>query len=118
MTEQRNDRPSGTEIVKLEDLAGRLLDQARGHDSHRAAQTIHSGSSMRATVIALADGAELAEHESPPAATLQVISGRVRLHWAGAESQLSEGQITDIPPERHALTAMTDAAVLLTVALH
>ena len=118
MTEQTNARPQGTDIVRLTDLAAQLLGQAKAHPSQRAAQTIHSGSSMRATVIALAAGAELAEHESPPAATLQVISGQVRLHWGDQEALLRDGEITDIPPHRHALKSLTDAVVLLTVALH
>jgi len=118
MTEQTNPRPEGTEVVRLGDLADQLLDQARAHDSQRAAQTIHSGSSMRATAIALAEGAELGEHEAPPAATLQVIRGKVRLHWADQDLTLCDGEITDIPAHRHALSALTDAVVLLTVALH
>jgi quercetin dioxygenase-like cupin family protein len=73
---------------------------------------------MRATVIALASGAELAEHESPPAATLQMISGEARLHTAGQAWLLHDGEVVAIPPERHALSAITDAVVLLTVALH
>jgi quercetin dioxygenase-like cupin family protein len=112
-------RPPGNDgVVLLAVLAGRLLDTARAHDSQRAAETINSGPSMRATVIALLEGAELAEHESPPAAPLQVICGRVRLHTAGQAWVLHDGEIVDIPPTRHALTAITDAAVLLTVALH
>jgi len=118
MTEQTNPRPDGTDVVRLADLGADLLERARSHDSRRAAQTIHSGSSMRATVIALTTGAELAEHEAPPAATLQVISGQVRLHWAEQERRLCDGEITDIPAHRHALTALTDTVVLLTVALH
>ena len=118
MTEHTNARPLGTEIVRLTELAAQLLDQAKDHPSQRTAQTIHSGSSMRATVIALAEGAELAEHEPPTAATLQVISGQVRLHWGDQEALLRDGDITDIPSHRHALTSLTDAVVLLTVALH
>ena len=105
-------------VVLLADLAGRLLDTARAHASQRAAETISSGPSMRATVIALAAGAELAEHESPPAATLQVISGQARLHTAALAWLLHDGEIVTIPPERHALSAITDTVVLLTVALH
>jgi quercetin dioxygenase-like cupin family protein len=117
--EKTQGRPGCSDgVVLLADLAGRLLDTAREHASQRAAETINSGPSMRATVIALAAGAELAEHESPPAATLQVISGQARLHTAGQEWLLHDGEVVAIPPERHALSAITDAVVLLTVALH
>lgn len=110
--------PDHDGVVQLADLAMRLLDSARAHDSHRAAETIYSGPSMRATVIALAAGAELAEHASPPAATLQVIIGQARLHSAGEAWLLHDGEIVAIPAERHALSAITDTVVLLTVALH
>lgn len=111
-------RSDGDGVVLLTEVAGRLLDAAHEHDSRRAAETINSGPSMRATVIALTAGSELAEHESPPAATLQVIVGQARLHSAGQSWHVREGEIVAIPPERHALSAVTDAVVLLTVALH
>ncbi|WP_353950217.1 LuxR family transcriptional regulator [Knoellia sp. S7-12] len=118
-TETTNGRhPSNDGVVMLADLASRLLESARDHHSQRAAETINSGPSMRATVIALAAGAELAEHESPPAATLQVIVGRTELRSARQTWLVHEGEIVAIPAERHALSAITDAVVLLTVALH
>lgn len=116
--EMTNARAGGSDgVVQLADLAGRLLATARAHPSQRAAETINSGPSMRATVIALVAGAELAEHESPPAATLQVISGQAQLHTSGQAWALHDGELVAIPPERHALSAITDAVVLLTVAL-
>ncbi len=117
MTEHTNTRPLGSEVERLPRLAAELLEQARDHPAQRAARTIHSGSSLRATVIALVSGTELAEHDAPPAATLQVLQGQVRLHWDDGERILDQGEITDIPPARHALLARTDAVVLLTVAL-
>ena len=118
MTEEHHAHRAMIGPLRLTDLADELLESARSHHSHRAARTIHSSASLRATVIALAAGAELAEHEAPPAATLQVIGGEVRLHWGDQECLLRAGEITDIPPQRHALAALTDAVVLLTVALH
>lgn len=104
-------------VVTLTALGARLLDAAHEHSSRRAAETITSGPSMRATVIALVAGAELAEHESPPAATLQVIVGQARLESAGNGWDVGEGEVVAIPSERHALSAITDAVILLTVAL-
>jgi quercetin dioxygenase-like cupin family protein len=105
------------EPLTLSELAGRLVADAREHHSQRAARTIVSGPSMRATVIALAAGAELAEHEAPPAATLLVIQGNVQLNAGDDAWRLSAGQVIAIPQRRHSLLAETDAAVLLTVAL-
>lgn len=102
----------------LPDLVEEQLDKARVAGSGRAAVTVHGGREhdLRQTVIVLTEGRSLGEHESPGEATLQVLRGRVRL-VAGEESW--DGVAGDhlvIPPTRHDLTALTDAAVLLTVA--
>ena len=103
--------------LRLSDLAEALTAEARDHHSRRAANTILTGASMRATVIALAEGAEMAEHEAPPAATLQVLSGDVELVAGSQRWALTAGQVMAIPRERHSLHAGSDAVVLLTVAL-
>lgn len=119
MTDKAHHLGHGSDgVVTLTALGARLLETAHEHSSRRAAETITSGPSMRATVIALVAGAELAEHESPAAATLQVIVGQARLDSAGNGWDVREGEIVAIPAERHALSAVTDAVVLLTVALH
>ena len=104
-------------VTPVGTLAAELLAEAREHHSHRAARTLVTGASQRVTLIALAEGAELAEHGAPPAACLHVIIGQVRLHTGDHEWVLGEGHLVAIPPQRHGLTALTDTAVLLTVAL-
>ncbi|MBE1495770.1 quercetin dioxygenase-like cupin family protein [Amycolatopsis lexingtonensis] len=106
------------QVTQVDTVAGELIDEARGHGTRRAARTLITGTMQRATLIALADGAELAEHDSPPAATLYVVTGRVRLHTHDHAWTLERGQLARIPPDRHGLTALADSAVLLTVALH
>lgn len=94
------------------------LAKARASSSGRAASTLHGGHQhdLRQTLIALVEGTALQEHDSPGEATLQVLRGRVRLR-AGDESwEGADGDYLVIPPARHDLTALTDAAVLLTVA--
>lgn len=103
--------------TSLTDIATEQLDKARSSNSGRGAVTVHGGHDhdLRQTVIALADGRALGEHESPGEATLQVLRGRVRL-TAGEDSwEGNEGDHLVIPPTRHDLTALSDAAVLLTV---
>jgi quercetin dioxygenase-like cupin family protein len=108
----------GTEVVRLEEAADRLIADLSNHASGRTASTILSGTVMRSTLIALKAGTELAEHDSPSAATLQVIRGEVTLLSGERRWPLTAGQVMPIPPTRHSLHADTNAAVLLTVALH
>jgi quercetin dioxygenase-like cupin family protein len=111
------DRPSHHAVVPLGALAAELLEQARDQHARRAARTVAAGTAQRATVIALAEGARLADHDSPTAATLQVLTGRVRLHTDDHEWLLEAGELVPLPPERHGLEALADSAFLLTVAL-
>ena len=117
----RSEQPSRnghSEVLSLGPIAQELLSEARTASADRAARTITTGTSLRATLIALVAHAELAEHESPPAATLEVLTGEVRLDAGERHWTLSAGQWLPIPPFRHSLTALADSVVLLTVALH
>jgi len=105
------------DIVSLPSLTADHLKRAREDSAGRSAHTVHGGRDhrLRQTVIALLEGRELEEHESPGEATLQVLRGRVRVTageqaWDGAA-----GDYLVIPPARHDLTALEDSAVLLTV---
>ena len=86
--------------------------------SGRAAETVYGGhdKTLRQTVIALTAGASLAEHESPGEATVLVLEGRVRMASGEDTSDGTQGDLFVVPPARHSLEALTDAAVLLTVA--
>ncbi|MBB3082711.1 hypothetical protein [Geodermatophilus sabuli] len=103
--------------VDLEGLADELLARARSEHSGRAARTLpHPVDGLRQTLIALEDGADLADHESPGPASLMVLRGRARL-IAGEESiEVGPHQISPIPNRRHSLHADEDSVVLLSVA--
>lgn len=105
------------ESTSLTTLAEDLLGQARVARSGRAAHTVYGGTGhlLRQTAIALVDGQELAEHNSPGEATLQVLYGRVRLSSASDSIDVSAGDFVTIPPERHALAALEDSVVVLSV---
>jgi quercetin dioxygenase-like cupin family protein len=104
--------------TSLTQLAEEKLGAARESHSGRAAVTVFGGREhdMRQTLIAIAEGHGLSEHESPSEASLQVLSGEVRIS-AGEESWSGgEGDYLVIPPVRHDLHAVSDAVVLLSVA--
>lgn len=103
--------------VSLTTLAAQQLAEARQAHSGRASHTIHGGHALelRQTVVALAAGHELAEHQSPGEATLQVLEGHVRLSAGDDAWDGQAGDIVTIPPRRHALLAVDDSVVLLTV---
>ncbi len=102
----------------LTTLGEEQLAAARTASAGRSAVTVHGGHEhdLRQTLIALVEGRTLAEHESPGEATLQVLSGRVRLTADGDSWEGGAGDHLVIPPVRHDLHALDDAVVLLTVA--
>jgi quercetin dioxygenase-like cupin family protein len=106
--------------MNVHDIAGELMQQATsGGGSGRAARTLYGGheKTLRQTIIALMANHELKEHESPGEATLLVLEGEIRI-GAGADSiEGRKGDLIPIPPVRHNLAAITDAVVILSVAL-
>ena len=103
----------------LTELADEQLQRARSSSSGRSAVTVFGGREhdMRQTLIALAEGSSLGEHESPAEASLQVLRGSVRMSVGDSDGwDGGAGDYVIIPPSRHDLHADTDAVVLLTVA--
>lgn len=103
-----------TTTYDLQLLADEHLARAEGSAHGRSAHLLLSEPPLRQSVIALTAGHALDEHSRPVAATLQVLRGTVRLTAAAGDVTLVAGQLHPIPPDRHGLTAVTDAAVLLT----
>ncbi|GAA1618485.1 cupin domain-containing protein [Actinoplanes couchii] len=105
------------QTTRLTDLADRLLAEARTAHSGRSSHTLfgHHDHHLRQTVIALAAGQSLAEHNSPAEATLQVLTGRVTLRTAADSWTGTTGDHLVISRDRHDLLAEEDSAVLLTV---
>lgn len=98
-------------------LAREQVKLATAASSGRSAHTLYGGHEhvLRQTVIALAGGYDLAEHENPGEATVHVLRGRVRLVAGDVEWEGSAGDFIIVPQERHSLHAIEDSAVLLTV---
>lgn len=106
------------EVVDVLALADELLARARDDLQHKASHLVVHGEHQRAVLMTILAGGGLAEHASPTAATLHVLRGRVRL-YAGDEAEwfVSAGQLVAIPPDRHAVDALEDSVILLTVVL-
>lgn len=104
--------------IDVHALAGELLQKATGDSAGRAASTLpHPVDGLRQTLIALTDGAVMHEHESPGAASLMVVRGRVRITAGDDGVEVGPHQITPVPDRRHSLRAAEQSVVLLTVAL-
>ncbi|SOX53357.1 24 cupin domain-containing protein [Mycobacterium ahvazicum] len=105
------------ESISLTSLATEKLAEARQSHSGRAAHTIHGGHDheLRQTVLALLADHDLSEHDSPGEATLQVLQGHVRLTTGSDSWEGKTGDHVAIPPQRHALHAVEDSVIMLTV---
>ncbi|MGY1735810.1 LuxR family transcriptional regulator [Geodermatophilus sp. SYSU D00684] len=105
-------------VVDLHRLAGELLERAAAASAGRAARTLpHPVDGLRQTVIALRGGAVLDEHDSPGAASLLVLRGRVRLIAGDDVAELATHQAAPIPDRRHSVAADEDSVLLLSVAV-
>jgi quercetin dioxygenase-like cupin family protein len=103
--------------TSLHALSEAGLRKAHNSSARRSATAVYTGPDrrLRQTLIALAAGGSLADHDSPGEATVHVLVGHVRLtagtlHWEGRT-----GDLLPIPPARHSLAALSDAVILLTV---
>jgi len=99
-------------------LAREHLAAANAAHSGRSAHTVYGGHehTLRQTLLALTAGSSLDEHDSPGEATLIVLQGHVQLTGPDTSWDGSPGDHLTIPPTLHALNALEDSVVLLTVA--
>jgi quercetin dioxygenase-like cupin family protein len=81
---QPDPKGGAMQSISLTTLADQQPVAARQAASGRSAHTIHGGHQqvLRQTLLALAAGRSLEEHDSPSEATLQVLSGHIRLATA------------------------------------
>ncbi|MEU3267136.1 cupin [Streptomyces bacillaris] len=98
----------------LNALVEEHLTAAHASAHGRSAHLLIQEPPLRQTVIALTSGSALDEHNAPPAASLLVLRGTVRLTAASGDAELPTGTLHPIPQERHGLVALQDAVVLLT----
>jgi quercetin dioxygenase-like cupin family protein len=83
----------------------------------RNAKTLVKTPELRIVLMTLKPGARLDEHMAPGAISIQVLSGRVRVHLPSEIVELPAGELVAVAPAiRHDLEALESSAVLLTIA--
>ena len=100
-------------MADLAYLARRHLDAALADEHGRSAELILRDGPLRQTIIALRDGVELAEHNSPAAASIQVLEGRVQVTGQDV-TVIDEGRLDVLTHSRHSVLALDDSVFLLT----
>ncbi|HEY5357264.1 MAG TPA: cupin domain-containing protein [Streptosporangiaceae bacterium] len=105
------------EKFSLDAIAREQARRAAAAPGGRSAETVYGGHehALRQTVLALTAGSSLDDHENPGEATVQVLRGRVRLTAGEVTWEGRSGDLLVVPNSRHALEALEDSAVLLTV---
>lgn len=99
----------------LADAARLNLAKALDSDNGRSAEILAHDGVLRQTVVALRSGTRLHEHNSPPAATLQVLHGSVRVEIGETEQgTFHENELWTLTHARHSVLALEDCAFLLT----
>jgi quercetin dioxygenase-like cupin family protein len=101
----------------LDAIAREQAKQAAAASAGRSAETVYGGHehALRQTVLALTAGSLLTEHENPGEATVLVLQGRVRLRAGQQAWEGRSGDLLVVPDSRHALEAIEDSVILLTV---
>lgn len=91
------------------------LAAAREHPHGRHAEIVAHDGELRQTLLALLAGQSLGEHNSPHAASIYVLRGRVRVTVGErVQAEVGEGELWVLTHERHGVTAVADSVFLLT----
>lgn len=101
-------------MLELFALSDTYLAAARASDRGRSAEVVVHDGELRQAIIALTSGSELSEHNSPHAATLQVLRGRVRVTNGPRAIEVPQGGLHLLTHDRHAVVAIEDSVFLLT----
>lgn len=105
--------------TSLPTVVAEQLERAAQAASGRSATSVHGGAghTLRQNVIALTSGTVMDEHSTNGEATVQVLSGRVRISSGQDADEGSAGELLTVPAGRHSLEALETSAILLTVGL-
>jgi quercetin dioxygenase-like cupin family protein len=100
--------------MDVQQLAQDQIDRAHQDEHGRSAQVLVHDGPLRQSIIALTKGSVLAEHNSPPAASILVLRGTVAVTTAERVDTLPAHHLAELTHDRHGVEALSDAAFLLT----
>ncbi|MBB1033285.1 MULTISPECIES: cupin [Dietzia] len=100
-------------MTTVNDTADRILARAADAPHGRHAEIIVHEGPLRQSLLALTAGTELEEHNSPPAASLYLLRGAVRV-TGETTVDIGAGELHALTHHRHAVTALEDSVFLLT----
>jgi len=104
-------------VFDLEQERERAADPSVLERSGRNARTLLKSGSLRMTLVVIAAGGEIAEHQAEGPITVQPIEGTIRFTVQDRAYDLSPGEmLTAAPGVRHSVTSIEGGAFLLTVA--
>lgn len=104
--------PGPHDLVQLTRIT---LETARANAHGRHGDLLLRDGHLRQSIIGLTTGSVLADHNAPPAATLQVLQGAVVVTAGpGEDVRLETGQLVQLTKARHGVTALADSVFLLT----
>jgi quercetin dioxygenase-like cupin family protein len=120
MTERaRPDRPAAGPVfhARLGEQVERLRQEPAWRAGDRNAITLVKTPALSLVLLALKEGARLHEHRAEGSLAVQVVSGSVRVDAGGRRVELAPGEVLVLEPGlEHALEAVRESAVLLTIA--
>jgi quercetin dioxygenase-like cupin family protein len=104
-------------VFDLEEERERAADPAVLDRSGRNARTLLKSGSLRVTLVVLAAGGEIAEHQADGPITVQPVQGAIRFIVGDRHFDLTPGEVLAAGPGvRHRVTSKDGGAFLLTVA--
>ncbi len=96
----------------------RQLELARGSSTGRAAMTLAKEGPLRLTLLALKQGTVIADHKAPGPVSIHMLTGEATISVGDAVEHLDAGQALVLDANvAHSVTAIKDAAILLTIAV-
>ncbi len=103
-------------VFSLDEEREHAADSAALDRSGRNARTLLKSGALRVTLVVLAAGGEIAEHEADGPITVQPVSGRIRFTAQGQDHDLGPRQLLALGAGiRHSVSSESGGAFLLTV---